>query len=665
MTDEQQVKDFSHPIVQHDKLGFVKNYYCPSCNGELKLSHSDDVGTKFFKCEKCGHLTSLPKASVPDLVTASTPPSQNVTLVPPVTMLEDDGGKPSQADKLVLLASRQCIEFFTDQTKTAYAQMPVDGARVHMPLRSRPFRAWLARLLWLSERKAPGPQGICGAVNVLEAQALFQGKRYTLHNRVAPADDGIWLDMSDELWRAIKVTPQGWSIVEDPPILFKRYSHQRPMVEPKRGGNPWRLLDFLNIDPLDAGTRLLFLCDCISFLIPLIPHPILVLHGIQGSGKSCNFRLLRRLLDPSVIELLTLPRDERERVQQLDHHWLAFYDNVTSISWWMSDTLCRAATGGGFTKRELYSDDSDVIYDFKRCVGLNGINIAAQRGDLLDRSLLVGLQNIPREKRRTEEQLLREFEAIKAEILGGFLDTLVKAIQIYPSVNLKGLFRMADFTRWGCAIATALGKTEKEFSDAYEANVRNQTEEAAHASPVATVLLDFMEKKGSNWKGTPTELFTALLNHARQSDISTRQKAWPKAPHVLIRQLNDLAPSLKSLGWEVSSQRTGATRKVQIQSVTSDTTVSRKGENSKCSDANDANSSTSSRLATHATSAEEADFLWRRIRPAERCELCGVFSVEYEISHVNDVQILRRCNSCFNEMHKQSVSAVWREAKLE
>jgi len=502
--------------------------------------------------------------------------------------IEEGEKKQSQADKLVILASSQCIEFFHDQTKTAYVQIIQGGVRCTMPIRSRQFKAWLANLLWLSEGKAPGTEGVYGAINVLEAKALFEGKKYTLYNRVAPANDGIWIDMADEQWRAILVTGEGWSIVDNPPILFKRYSHQLPLVEPAPGGDPWRLLDFFNIDPTDMDTRLTLLCTAITFLIPLIPHPIPILYGIQGSGKTWVFKLLRQLLDPSCIDVLALPRDERERVQQLDHHWLAFYDNVTNIPWWMSDTLCRAATGGGFTKRELYTNDDDVIYNFKRCVGLNGINIVAQRGDLLDRSLLVGLQNIPKEKRRTEEELLRDFEACKAEIFGGFLDTLVKAIQIYPSVNPKGLFRMADFTRWGCAIAIALGKTEKDFIDAYEAKVKAQIEEAAHASPVATVLLDFMENRGENWAGTPTELFTALLNHAKTLDISTRQRGWPKAPHVLVRQLNELAPSLKSLGWEVNTSRSGARKRIEINSVPSVTSVTDMGDKGDGSDASDA-----------------------------------------------------------------------------
>ena len=481
--------------------------------------------------------------------------------------------KESQANNLVELCLTQQPVFFHDQHRTPYVRVNTGGTRVIMPIRSRPFKAWMAGLMWQTEQKAPGTEGVQGALNTLESMALFQGEKHTLYNRVAPDPNGaaVWIDMCDDKWRAIKVSAEGWSIINDPPILFKRYSHQQPLVEPTRDGDPWKLLDFCNIDKTDKNTRLPLMVICTSYLIPTIPHPILVLYGIQGSGKTWLFNLIRRVFDPSSIEVLCIPKDERERVQQLDHHWIAFFDNSTSIPTWISDTICRAATGGGFTKRELYTDDDDVIYNFKRCVGLNGINIAAQRGDLLDRSLLVGLQNIEKENRKTEKQLLAEFEQQKPGILGGFLDTLVKAIQLYPLVNPPSLFRMADFTHWGCAIAIALGSTEEEFMAAYESKVKAQIEEAAHASPVATVLLSYVEtyvapSPTKNWEGTPSDLFKALQDHAKDLEISTRQKGWPKAPNALVRQLNELAPSLKSLGWEVVTSKSG-TRRIGINSV--------------------------------------------------------------------------------------------------
>lgn len=582
--------------------------------------------------------------------------------------------KENQADRLVRLCISQQPTFFHDQHKTPYMRVRQAGINVIMPIRSRQFKSWLANLMWLTEQKVPGTEGLNSAINVLQGKALLEGEQYTLYNRVAPADDGVWIDMADDKWRAIKVDAQGWRIVNDPSILFRRYSHQLPLAEPIPGGDPWKLLDYLNIDKKDEDTQLTLMCNCASYYIPLIPHPILVLYGIQGSGKTWVFVILRRVFDPSSIEVLSMPRDERERVQQLDHHWLAFYDNITSMPSWVSDSLCRAATGGGFTKRELYSDDEDVIYNFKRCVGLNGINIAAQRGDLLDRSLLVGLEHIPNKNRKTEQKLLADFEKEKASILGGFLDVLVKAIQLYPTINPDRLFRMADFTRWGCAIAKALGKTTEEFIMAYESKVKSQIEEAAHASPVATVLLDYLEKKlapspslenWEGWEGTPTALFKTLLEHAKTLDISTRQKGWPKAPHVLVRQLNELAPALKSLGWEVVASRTGRTRRIGINCVTSviaSQDHENNGENSDASlihkasptlygktPSNDAcDSSDAFSTSSLGSSRKQGVAFVSHVKVSEQCYNGCPLLAEWQIEIGTDFKQLF-CNGCFDK----------------
>jgi len=49
--------------IQYDENGFVKNYVCPICGGKVKLDHTDDIGTKFFKCKKCGEQSSKLKSA--------------------------------------------------------------------------------------------------------------------------------------------------------------------------------------------------------------------------------------------------------------------------------------------------------------------------------------------------------------------------------------------------------------------------------------------------------------------------------------------------------------------------------------------------------------------------------------------------------------------------
>jgi hypothetical protein len=116
-------------------------------------------------------------------------------------------------------------------------------------------------------------------------------------------------------------------------------------------------------------------------------------HGEQGAAKTRSQEVVKMLVDPSQLKTLTFPKDGNELAQKLAHNYIAYFDNVSYIPDWISDELCRGTTGTGFSKRQLYTDD-DVIYNFKRCIGFNGINLGAIRADLFDRGLIYELERI-------------------------------------------------------------------------------------------------------------------------------------------------------------------------------------------------------------------------------------------------------------------------------
>ena len=61
----------------------------------------------------------------------------------------------------------------------------------------------------------------------------------------------------------------------------------------------------------------------------------------------------------------------------------------------------------------------------------------------------------------------------------------------------------------------------------------------------------------------------------------------------------------------------------------------------------------------------EPDFLWRKIPTAEKCELCGKFTVEYEINDIKGHQILRRCQSCFDNMRSLFSKSIWKHVQTD
>jgi len=136
-----------------------------------------------------------------------------------------------------------------------------------------------------------------------------------------------------------------------------------------------------------------------------------------------------------------LPREDRDLfIAASNGHVLAF-DNVSGLPAWISDTLCRLATGGGFAVRQLYSDQDEVLFDAARPVILNGIEDIVTRPDLADRAVFLTLEPIPEERRRPEQELWAAFEAERPRLLGVLLDAVAKGLAELPRTKLDKLPR--------------------------------------------------------------------------------------------------------------------------------------------------------------------------------------------------------------------------------
>jgi len=477
-----------------------------------------------------------------------------------------DGPKKSQASLLVeQIESDTNIFLFHDETKSAYIKVNVDGHQELWKARSKQFKSWLAKVFWEKNNKAANSDAINTALNIVDGKCNFDGPEVKLANRATWVNDVLWYDLSDEKWRAVKITNQGWELVDLPPILFRRYGHQQAQVVPETKGDIKDILKYVNIQ--DEKQKILFLVYVVACFIPDFPHPVLNIYGAQGSAKSSLSKVVRKLVDPSILEVTEFPKNQAELVQKLSHHWLIFFDNVSHIPDFISDILCRVVTGSGFSKRELYTDDEDIIYTLKRCVGINGINLTSEKADLLERSILLELERMPKEERRQEKELFEEFELNKPKILAGIFNVLVKTLENKPSVKLTSMPRMADFAVWGSAIALAIGYTQEDFLEAYNENIDAQNKEVLLESFIASALLTFMEDK-SEWQGTSSSLLSELKKIATLQGVNVdKEKGFPKAANTLSRQLNLIKPNLLEGGISFSRGEGNNQRLIFLQKV--------------------------------------------------------------------------------------------------
>lgn len=463
-----------------------------------------------------------------------------------------------QANTIIELAEDDEHELFRDQFKRAYVVVTTGASRHVYLVESKGYKEFLASKLYAEKQKAAHPQALDSAISVLNARAKFGDKVIALHNRVAEIEGALWYDLSNDRGRAVMITPEGYSVAAEPPILFRPYSHQRAQALPcvPKDADIRLLLRYINLRESEQRLLLVWIVAC---FIPDIPHPILNFYGPQGSSKSVLAAMIKQIVDPSQMETSSLPLTENDLIQHLDHHWLSCFDNLQKLKHEYSDALCRAITGGGHSKRELYKNDEDFIYSFKRCIILNGINLVATKPDLLDRSITFQFQRISERERKTLKTIKQEFETDLPRILGGIFKALsnVRGSKAEP---LSELPRMADFALVGCAIAEALGITRADFLDAYKGNIAHLHEQALHEDTVGIVVLKAMKDK-QMMKGTPTEVYTALTKIADAAEV----EAWPRSPQSLRNRLNELETNFRELGIRITHGKTNGERWTTIE----------------------------------------------------------------------------------------------------
>jgi hypothetical protein len=295
------------------------------------------------------------------------------------------------------------------------------------------------------------------------------------------------------------------------------------------------------------------------------PYPLLAISGEQGSAKTVLSKLLRAVVDPNIAPVRALAREERDLMIAANNGHLLAFDNLSGVPFWLSDALCRLASGGSFAVRQLYTDDEEVLFQAARPILLNGIEDVISRPDLADRAIFLTLPPIAERRRRSEAELWREFEMARQRILGALLDAAAHGLRAVSGFGRdERLPRMADFTLWASACETALWPAGT-FARAYEANRRAAVESMIDADPVASSVCEIMAPR-KIWIGTAAELLALGVGHSRDRDS---WRSWPKNPRALTGRLRRAQTPLRSLGIEIVFTREGkaGTRIIKISDI--------------------------------------------------------------------------------------------------
>lgn len=463
----------------------------------------------------------------------------------PIDIIDPATNKPkSQATLLIEIGSR--FRLFHDQDRNGYAIVPRNGAREVWPIRSQGFKHILAGEFFTLTSKGFNRNAAGDALDTLEAKAVHMGQQAAVYLRVARANGALYLDLCDEGWRVIEVRPEGWQILDKSPVHFVRKKGMLPLPVPAGAGDLGRLAEVINLD-VAAGHLELVVGWMLGAMRGRAPYPILVLQGEQGTGKSSGSRIIRRFIDPSTVPLRAPPKEPRDLIVSAVNNHLVCLDNLSGINAEISDCLCRFATGGGLDMRKLYTDDETVMIDIQRPVLVNGIDDICHRPDLAERAVILHLGTLNQTSCVTESKLWETVDQHSPAIMAGLLDALSAALANEATTHLPRKPRMADFAVWVSAAETATPWPRGGFMGAYQAMRGRAIEEGIDASPVGSVLVEYLRGLSpvTKWSPSATHMYETLTGKAGDR---AKSPAWPRTPRGMGQAINRIAPNLRAIG---------------------------------------------------------------------------------------------------------------------
>jgi hypothetical protein len=400
----------------------------------------------------------------------------------------------------------------------------------------------------------------------LRSEAEEHGVEVDLYPSVHPLlDGGVEIDMCDGAGTTVLVSATGVVVTKGTSsTLFTRAPSSLPLPIPAQKGDYSLLWKYIN---LKSDAFLLY----IAWITYTIARPkiesskyvFLILKGSQGTGKTFSSKTTKGVIDPNTVSAQTLPASARDLAIMLQQVQLLVVDNLRELTTALSDMLCIAATGGAVPMRKLYSDDEQKALFLHGAILFNGIHPFIGQSDFADRCLVLELMLIEPNARKSEAQMLSEFEADRPEILRGLYDLISSILQALPDANLVAPSRMLDFCKWLAGMEAALELPVGLLQNLYAASLKDSQLESLLDNPLAVTIIEFAETMDKpEWVGTPSDFHLKLTAIAEFS--SQRSRVWPSSAAVLSKRLHGLQAPLLAQGISIDWTR-GKDRQIVVR----------------------------------------------------------------------------------------------------
>lgn len=475
--------------------------------------------------------------------------------------------KPNEtpAETILGMVDKNGHQFFYDQEEKSYVSYKINNGKVFTNIRDKQYANLLRKEYFQAYRKPVGKDSLQQVLDTLEAQSLFEGSKIEPVLRCKLLDDTLYYYIGDDEQSVVYINENGVEVKKGSSVTFIK--------------NPTMQAQVIPLECDDEGATFTKYCEkhwkfkskrdsvihqvlLLTRFISDIPSPIVYYMGDRGSAKTTSMSLDKLFVDPATHGIKTLPRNVDDLVIILGSQYTIAFDNVEgSLSADFANTLCMASTHGSQSKRKLYTDNelADIKLDCR--LSFTGINTITNRPDFLDRCITLYLERISLADRKVSDDVYNEFKSDLPYMLYLGFSILSKAIPLHKNLKLEELPRMADFAKWGYAIAEVLGYGGQVFLDYYADNQVELLDLMVEEDSMLTTLIQFVKEE--DFAGTPTELLNSLIEYAEGRGINTSY-GWSKTVSGLSKKINNSKSVLSMYGINVVRGKSNGNRVIEL-----------------------------------------------------------------------------------------------------
>lgn len=455
--------------------------------------------------------------------------------------------------KAKIIQFSDSIELFKDQNGAPCVRY-IDGDKAKIySIFSKDFSEYLCSVYYDKYGDVPTDQEIKSALSVFSVKAK-RGEQCNLAMRSCWYQGALWHDLGD--WTAVKITSDGWEVVQDVPKIFRHYNNYDSTVEDTTKLKPEigdinLLKKFISYDKIQY---ILYISKLVTSYIPEIQHPAVSISGKSGSKKTTSGRIIPECVDNrkggKVKNVIDFPDDPKELAKILSNHWAVCFDNISNINTKQSDIICKYVTGANIEERELYTNNETYSTSYQGTAVLTAIDELIKKADALERTIGFSQEKQSDETRIDDDIFWADFNQAKPAIISGIFNILSEAMKIKDEIKLERTPRMASFVKWGIAISMKLGYTKEDFLEAYSISSLKLNEKLINTNLVCSMIVNFMSDK-KEWTGTTSDLLKVLREVSVTMSIDMHSDGFPKEPVWLGRKISEFENNLSIYGIKI------------------------------------------------------------------------------------------------------------------